>query len=120
MLIVDDNRDAADTLGILLQLRGMETRVAYDGASAITSAEQFRPHLIFMDLGLPNVSGYEATRAIRMQPCGRDILIVALSGWGATADRAGSRTAGADFHLLKPIAEDQLDAFLSAVRERLR
>ena len=103
ILVVDDNRDAADTLASMLDVMGHDVRVAYSGRSAIATADAFRPALIFMDIGMADVNGYETTRRIRARPWARETRVIALTGWGQESDRARSRAAGCDDHLIKPV-----------------
>lgn len=103
VLVVDDNRDAADALAMLLRYSGHETFVAYDGASAFASAEQHRPDVMLLDIGLPGMSGHDVCRRMRQEPWGRDIRMIALTGWGQEDDRRKSREAGFDGHLVKPV-----------------
>ena len=112
VLIVDDNRDSALSMAGLLRLRGSETTTAHDGLSAIRLAEEFRPDVILMDIGLPELNGYDATRRIREQPWGKKILIVALTGWGQDSDRADSSDAGCNGHLVKPVKLVDLEELL--------
>ena len=102
VLVVDDNRDAADSLSMLLAARGHEVRVAYDGLEAVGSAIAFQPDVVLMDIGLPKLYGYDAARRIR-DARGKDVLLVAITGWGQDEDRRRSREAGFDFHLTKPV-----------------
>src|SRR5690606_37054333 len=95
-----------------------EARAAHDGEAAVAAAESFRPALILMDIGMPRLDGYEATRQIRAQAWGRDVLIVALTGWGQESDRARSRAAGCDAHLVKPISLRDLERLLGEVPTR--
>ena len=87
ILVVDDNRDSAPLDGLLLELLGNEVRTAHDGLEAVQAAEAFRPEVILMDVGMPRLNGYEATRRIREQPWGRAVIIIALTGWGQEGDR---------------------------------
>jgi CheY-like chemotaxis protein/two-component sensor histidine kinase len=103
VLIVDDNRDAADALALLLQHTGHETFVAYDGAAAFSAAEAHRPDVILLDIGLPGLSGHDVCRQMREQPWGQRIRMIALTGWGQEEDRRKSREAGFDGHLVKPV-----------------
>jgi len=103
VLVVDDNHDSADTLAKMLRLHGSEVAVAYDGVAAVDTAERVRPEIILMDVGMPRRNGYDATRRIRETEWGKDIVIVALTGWGQTADVAQSSEAGCDDHLVKPV-----------------
>ncbi|HEX7986333.1 MAG TPA: ATP-binding protein [Duganella sp.] len=112
VLITDDNHDAADTLRDLLQNDGHETRVAYDGAGALAAAETFRPHVALLDIGMPGMDGYQTARAMRAMPGLENVTLAALTGWGAAEDRARSRAAGFDHHLLKPVVLAELRAML--------
>jgi signal transduction histidine kinase/ActR/RegA family two-component response regulator len=103
ILVVDDNRDSATTLAMLLKITGNDLQTAHDGQEAVTKAEQFRPEVILLDLGMPIMDGYEACRAIRLHPWGQRMKIVALTGWGQESDRRQSREAGFDAHLVKPV-----------------
>jgi signal transduction histidine kinase len=102
ILVVDDDRDAASSLADLLELTGHETRVAHDGLEAVAVAVRFGPDVVFLDLGLPKLNGFEVARMIRQQPWGKDIMLVALTGWGKEEDRRLSSEAGFDAHLVKP------------------
>ena len=103
LLIVDDNRDAADSLATFLKLSGNHVEIAYDGRSGIEAAERARPEVVLIDIGMPNVNGYDACRHLRSQPWGRNLLLVALTGWGRTADKSRTMEAGFDAHLVKPV-----------------
>jgi PAS domain S-box-containing protein len=113
ILVVDDNRDSANSMAIMLKLMGNEVRTAHDGIEAIETAQEFRPKAILMDLGMPRLNGYEATRRIREQPWGRGMLIIALTGWGQEADRSQSQEAGCDGHLVKPVNLSDLESLLT-------
>ncbi|MDI3292348.1 hybrid sensor histidine kinase/response regulator [Janthinobacterium tructae] len=102
VLVVDDNVDAADTLAAVLDMMGHATQVAHDGAQALAVAPQFLPDVIFLDIGLPGMNGYEVARALRRIPAGANVVLVALTGWGAENDRSQSSAAGFDHHLTKP------------------
>jgi CheY-like chemotaxis protein len=115
ILLVDDNRDAAHGMASLLERRGNEVVLAHDGAEAVKAAEHYRPNVILMDVGMPEMNGYDATRRIREQAWGRSIFIVALTGWGQESDRADSREAGCDAHLVKPVRLAQLEDVLGRV-----
>lgn len=108
ILVVDDNRDAAETLVELLELSGHETRLAYDGRHAVELAAQFRPELVLLDIGLPNINGYDAAKQIRELPGGRYTVLVALTGWGHQEERQKSAEAGFDQHLVKPVHPEVL------------
>lgn len=102
VLIVDDNALSANSLSVLLSLAGNEVRTAYDGVEAITAAEEFRPEVILLDLGLPLMDGYETCARIRSTSWGKAVVMVALTGWGQEQDRRRSREAGFDHHIVKP------------------
>jgi len=118
ILVVDDNRDAAASLSILLQLFGHRTRVAHDGPQALTEAEAFQPDAILLDIGLPGLDGWQVARRIRATAWGRDTVLLALTGGDRALDRQQSRDAGFDAHLVKPVQAEallrKLDDLLSA------
>jgi CheY-like chemotaxis protein len=116
ILVVDDNVDAAESLGMMLELLGTEVHAAHDGVEAIAAAERVRPDLILMDLGMPRLDGLGATAEIRRQPWGQGTTIVALTGWGQDSDRERSRAAGCDRHLVKPVALTDLERLLNDSR----
>jgi PAS domain S-box-containing protein len=103
ILVVDDNVDSASSMATMLELLGNEVSTAHDGLEAVALAEELRPQVVLMDIGMPNLNGYEATRRIREQPWGREMTIIALTGWGQEADRAMSQEAGCNGHLVKPV-----------------
>ena len=115
ILVVDDNRDAAESLSMLLSITGHETAMAHDGAAAYESADRERPDVVLLDLGLPTLSGYEVCRRIRQQPWGREMFVIALTGWGQDEDRQKTREAGFDGHLVKPVAYDALLRLLDSL-----
>jgi CheY-like chemotaxis protein len=115
VLIVDDNRDAADALAMLLQHTGHDTFVAYDGPAAFTAAETHRPEVILLDIGLPGMSGHEVCRQMRAQVWGQHIRMIALTGWGQDEDRRKARAAGFDAHLVKPVGYDELTSLIAEV-----
>ncbi len=116
VLVAEDHKDSAASLARLLEILGNSVCIARDGEEAIMIAEQFRPRVILLDIGMPKLNGYEACRRIREQPWSHDVVIVALTGWGQEADRRRSREAGFDHHLVKPVELDALEAVLSAQR----
>jgi PAS domain S-box-containing protein len=111
-LVVDDNTDAAESLGVLLRFEGAEVETAHDGDQALTVAARVKPHLVLLDIGLPKRNGYDVAREIRAFAWGADSLIIAMTGWGQPHDRARSHEAGFDHHLVKPVS---LDAILDLV-----
>jgi PAS domain S-box-containing protein len=113
ILVVDDHHDSAASLAKLLELLGNEVHTAHDGVAAVESTNQFRPEVILMDVGMPRLNGYEATRRIRAQPWARTVVIVALTGWGQDGDRRMSSEAWCDGHLVKPVSLPDLDNLLT-------
>jgi CheY-like chemotaxis protein len=116
ILVVDDSRDSAASMAMTLQLLGHEVRTAHNGIEAVELAEQFRPQVVLMDVGMPKLNGYEATRRIREQPWGREMAIIAVTGWGHEIDRARSKEAGCDGHLVKPVDLPDLERFLAGLQ----
>jgi PAS domain S-box-containing protein len=113
VLVVDDNRDSAESMAMVLGAMGHETRIAYDGRQALASAESFQPDMILLDIGMPVMNGYEACRRIRELPWGRNVMVVAMTGWGHLQDRERSRNAGFDHHLTKPVDVASLQQLLA-------
>jgi CheY-like chemotaxis protein len=118
VLVVDDNEDAAATLRMLLEAQGHEARAAYTGPAALDVLAQFDAEVVFLDLGMPDVDGFEVARRIRAMPRGRDVLLVALTGWGQADDRRRTADAGFDEHLTKPVGLERLAATLARVGGR--
>src|SRR5690606_18196159 len=114
VLVVDDNRDAADTLALGLQALGHEVHVVCEPLRAVAEAEAFLPDVAFLDVGMPELNGYELARLLRSQPWGADMLLVALTGWGQDEDRRRSRQAGFDHHLVKPADLDEIARLTTA------
>jgi CheY-like chemotaxis protein len=112
VLVVDDNVDAADSLVMLLRLAGQEVRVAYDGATAVLIAQAFRPQVVFLDLGMPGMDGYDVARQLREDPELKRAVLVAMTGWGQEEDRRRSLQAGFDYHLVKPAELKELEQVL--------
>src|SRR5690606_6468096 len=112
VLVVDDNRDAAEILSMLLEAYGHSTALAHNGASALDMAHRFNPDLVLLDIGLPDMDGYAVARAMRADPALQHVVIIALTGWGSEEDRRRSREAGFDLHLIKPVASETLSAAL--------
>ena len=113
ILIVDDNRDGAASLAMLLTVMGNDTRTAHDGLEGVELAEAFRPDLIVLDIGLPKLNGFDTCRRIRERPWAKDTLIVAATGWGQDDDRRRSKEAGFDHHLVKPVDAAELNRLLA-------
>jgi CheY-like chemotaxis protein len=118
ILVVDDNRDAATSLAMLLKMNGSEIAMAHDGAEALTQAESFNPHIILLDIGLPKMNGYDTCRSIRKQPWGEKMMIVALTGWGQDEDRRKSSEAGFNGHMVKPVDHTELMKLLAEALPR--
>jgi CheY-like chemotaxis protein len=116
LLVVDDNRDAAESLATLLNLGGHEVHLAYDGLEAVEASERVRPDVVLLDIGMPKLNGYEAARRIREQPWGKSIVLVAVTGWGQEDDRRKSSEAGFDAHLTKPADPADLEKVLAGQR----
>lgn len=112
ILVVDDNHDSASTLGSLLELLGHRAHVAYDGPHALEAARKYRPEIIFLDIGLPGISGYEVARRLRADEVGKNARIVALSGYGTIEDKERSMSVGFDAHIVKPIDIEELNSIL--------
>jgi PAS domain S-box-containing protein len=114
ILVVDDNKDSGDTLSLLLRLKGHDVRTGRNGFEAVDLAAEFSPHVILMDVGMPKMNGYDATRRIREMAGGRDMLIIALTGWGQSEDVQRSADAGCSVHLVKPVDFTALEKLLAA------
>lgn len=108
ILVVDDNRDAADSLCQLLAARGAEATAVYDGFAAIEALKVTIPHAVVLDIGMPDMHGFEVARRIRQDKRTQSVTLVALSGWGQDRDRERSRASGFDHHLTKPADVDSL------------
>jgi PAS domain S-box-containing protein len=115
ILVVDDNRDAADSCASLLELSGHHVQTAYTGRYALELAETFRPHALLLDIGLPDFSGYELATKIRESPWGRGVVLIAVTGWGQDEDRRRALEAGCDHHLTKPIASETVESLLQSL-----
>jgi PAS domain S-box-containing protein len=102
VLVVDDNHDAADSLARMLRIMGHDVQVAYDGEQGVQAAGNWLPELVFLDIGMPKLNGYEAAQRIRVESWGAQMVLVALTGWGREEDRRASNGAGFNFHLVKP------------------
>jgi PAS domain S-box-containing protein len=113
VLVADDNRDAADSLAMLLSLAGHEVRVAHGGDAALAEARAFRPEVALLDIGMPDVDGYGVARALRTEPWGRQLRIVALTGWGQDGDKQLAAEAGFDAHLTKPVDPAMLESLVA-------
>ena len=119
VLVVDDNVDAAQTLGMLLEFSGYEVRMAHDGLKAVEAALAWRPDAVLLDIGLPGLSGHGVARRIRLEATLEGMVLIALTGYGQESDRQLSRDAGFDHHLAKPADFDVLEDILKSVSEKL-
>jgi CheY-like chemotaxis protein len=118
-LVVDDNVDGADSQAVLLRILGHQVWTAYDGASALTKAEEFRPQIVLLDLGMPGMNGFEVVRRLRALPGLGTIVVIAQTGWGQAEDREKTIEAGFDAHLTKPVEASSLLELLEKYRARL-
>ena len=118
ILVVDDNRDSAESLSLLLETLGNDVRTAHDGLEAVELAKEQQPELVLLDLGLPSLNGYDVAREIRRQPWGKSTVLVALTGWGQEEDRRRSAEAGFDHHLVKPVDTVRLRSILASIGRR--
>ncbi|HEX4614140.1 MAG TPA: PAS domain S-box protein [Urbifossiella sp.] len=116
LLVVDDNQDAADSLAMLLRLQGHEVRVAYSGMAALEMTKTYTPDVVFMDIGMPGMDGYEAARRIREQPGLGKVVLAALTGWGQKEDRRRTAEAGFNHHLVKPPEPKAVDSVLAELK----
>jgi PAS domain S-box-containing protein len=116
LLVVDDNRDAAVSLAMLLQLQGHEVKVAHDGPAALALAASYRPHVVFLDLGMPGMDGYEVAQRIRRQPGQENVVLAALTGWGQQEDRRRTAEAGFNHHLVKPPEPKAVEGLLADLK----
>jgi len=115
VLVVDDNVDAAVTLSMILDATGHATRVAHDGYQALDAARAFLPRVVFLDIGMPGMNGYDTARAMRAMPELAHVTLVALTGWGAESDRRLSKEAGFDHHLTKPVQLSVVEELLAGL-----
>ena len=112
ILIADDNRDAADTMGMLLELGGHEVIIAHSGDQALELGRQHRPDVVILDIGMPDINGYDVARIARNEDWGRSAYMIALTGWGQAEDKERARMAGFDRHLTKPVDPDLVEEIL--------
>jgi PAS domain S-box-containing protein len=117
ILVVDDNRDSADSVAMLLSMKGNEVNTAHDGLEALQVVAAFQPDVVLLDIGLPKLNGYEVARRIREQPGGCNMMLIALTGWGQEEDRRRSKEAGFDHHLTKPIDFSVLHELLAQAKQ---
>ena len=112
---MDDNQDAADSLAMLLRLQGHEVRVAYSGMAALEMTKTYTPDVVFLDIGMPGMDGYEVARRIRQQPGLEKVVLAALTGWGQKEDRRRTAEAGFNHHLVKPPEPKAVESILSSL-----
>jgi len=103
VLVADDNEDAVETAAMVLSLNGNDVQLASDGLEAVQAADRYRPDVVLLDIGMPKLNGFEACRRIRSEPWGKDMLLVAVTGWGQEEDRRRTAEAGFDAHFTKPV-----------------
>jgi CheY-like chemotaxis protein len=115
VLVVDDNVDGAESLANMLQISGHEIRTAHSGPAALDAARPFIPEVVFLDIGLPGMNGYEVAKRLRAEPTLGGAVLVALTGWGSDDDKRRSREAGFDFHLTKPVELTAIERILARV-----
>jgi CheY-like chemotaxis protein len=114
IVVADDNEDSAQSFAMLLSFSGHEVRIAHDGAEALDAVRDFRPDFVFLDIGMPRLSGYEVAEAVRAEPWGREVRLIAVTGWGQPDDKLRAQSAGFDQHLLKPIDPAEVDRLLDS------
>jgi two-component system CheB/CheR fusion protein len=115
LMVIDDNRDAAESMSMLLELWGHEVVCAYDGRSALEAAAKYHPDAVFLDIGLPGMDGYEIAERLRELPESSHAVLIAITGYGQDEDRRRSRDAGIDHHLVKPVAPETLHTLLDSL-----
>ena len=115
ILVVDDNRDAADSLGMLLRFQGADVHIVDNGPAALEALTTYGPSVVLLDIGMPGMDGYELARRMRQQQDGEDVTLIALTGWGQEQDRRFSKEAGIDYHLIKPVNWESLVSLLASL-----
>ncbi len=118
ILVVDDNRDAEESMSVLLKLMGADVSAAHDGLEALEVAAIFRPQVVLLDIGMPKLHGYDTARRFRQEEWGKEIVLVALTGWGREEDRRRAEEAGFDGHLIKPVQVSALRQLLERLLDR--
>jgi len=112
VLVVDDSVDGAQAMALILKYDGHDARIAHSGPAAVAEAREFLPEVVFLDIGLPGMSGYEVARELRADPKLREVVLIALTGWGTDEDRRKTREAGFDHHFVKPVELDAVESVL--------
>jgi CheY-like chemotaxis protein len=120
VLVVDDNKDAGESLSLLLSLLGVESQVVSSGEAALIAIDEFHPTVVILDIGMPGMDGYETARQIRRKPGGSEFLLIALTGWGQEEDRVKSSQAGFNYHLVKPADVNALESLLMTLGDGKR
>lgn len=115
VLVVDDNKDAAESMSMLLEMWGHTVVYAYDGPSALETAQKWHPEAVFLDIGLPGMDGYQVAERLRSLPQGNATVLIAITGYGQDDDRRRSVRAGIDHHLVKPVAPDALRSLIDSL-----
>jgi CheY-like chemotaxis protein len=115
ILIADDNRDAAQSLAMLLELEGHDVTVVHDGHAAVEAFKEFRPEVVLLDIGMPGLDGYEVARTVRQDTLGRAVKLVALTGWGQDRDKARALAAGFNHHFTKPVEPGRISELLRSI-----
>jgi CheY-like chemotaxis protein len=120
ILVVEDNRDAADMFVMMLQTCGYEAQAAYSSQTALEMAVQYPPDIVLLDIGLPGMDGYEVTRHLRQHPQTKEVWVIAITGYGQEADRQRTQEAGFDYYLVKPVERGKLRALLATLAKQPR
>jgi len=120
ILVVDDLSDAAASLALVCEIYGAQARVARDGFEALTLGASFLPDVVLMDISMPHMDGYEAARRLRAESWGKNVVLIALTGWGRQGDIEAAHKAGFDGHLLKPVGAEALMDLISELRAKRR
>jgi CheY-like chemotaxis protein len=120
ILVVDDNMDSADMLVMLLQMFGHEAQAAYSGQTALEAAVEYQPEVVLLDIGLPDMNGYEVAQHLRQQPLTKNARLIAMTGYGQDSDRQRSEEAGFDRHLVKPVNPQELRELLATGEKQPR
>jgi CheY-like chemotaxis protein len=115
VLVVDDNKDFALSLGLMVQAMGYEVRVEHDGLAGLAAAEAIHPRIAFLDIGMPKLNGYELARRLRAIPATAACILIDVTGWGQASDRQRAREAGFDEHIVKPLQLDRLQKLLGRI-----
>ena len=120
ILLVDDNVDVTDMFATVLRLLGHDLQTAYSGEYALITAREFQPNIVLLDIGLPEMDGYEVARRLRRQPQTKDAWLIAMTGYGQDTDRSRSQEAGFDYHLVKPVNAEELEQLISRLLSKAR